>query len=119
MLTMTVRFERFPEYLAAYVEGCVVPDRTEQIFGQIADEAARGQYTRVLMDCTPVLGTPAEADRRDMARFAIERFQALTCAILLPPEKITLVFQRAVAERGLRCRVMADRARALEWLLSA
>lgn len=119
MLTMTLRFERFPAYLAAYVEGCVVVAQTEQIFEQIAVEAARAQYTRVLMDCTPVLGTPAEGDRLEMARFAIERFGALTCAILLPPEKITLVFQRAVAERGLRCRVFADRARALEWLLSA
>jgi hypothetical protein len=118
---MQIDFEIAERYLVANVSGPYSLPGMRELIHRIAEESAKWQMARVLVDVSHMTGNATTVERFEYAQYATATFQGRVqkCAACAGPAQRLEPFTEVVAQnRGLRLRVFRQRAEALDWLIA-
>jgi hypothetical protein len=109
--------ERKDGHAECRLEGLALLEGWERVLPQLGQATAEaGDRTLMILieGLVGFLGTP---ERQKVGELAAQHLMHLRkVALLVPPQKLTGVTQRAAREHGLDLRVFDDAAQALAWL---
>ncbi len=99
------------------LEGLALLEGWERILPQIGQATADAGDSTLIIVIEGLVGFLGTPERQKVGELAAQHLKHLRkVALLVPPQKVTGVTQRAARERGLDLRVFDDAAQALDWL---
>lgn len=116
--SLTVRFHHPPDFLDAQLEGFASPAGTTTILEQIAAEVARTGATRVLIDCSLVIGQLAKGDHSVVGSQIAQILGCTRCAGVAPPGRPVGEIAPTARSEGADYAGFGSRAEAIAWLTS-
>jgi hypothetical protein len=116
---MQIDFENAGRYLAANVSGPYSLYGMRELIDQIAEESAKRNLERALVDVSLMTGDAPTMDRYEYATYAAARLhpRLQKCAACAGSGQRLEPFTEQVAQnRGFQLRVFRERAEAVNWL---